>query len=104
MHIGIVGACSSGLLSDLLPNSGGVDLGCGGYLVATLVRALIGRGHYVSVITLSPELKDRRILQGPRLTYYVYPMRTRRRMRDLYKVERQGLREGILMAKPEILH
>ena len=25
-------------------------------------------------------------------------------MRDLYKIERQGLRQGILLAKPEILH
>src|SRR5688500_14443990 len=104
MHIGIVGACSSGLLSDLLPDSGGVDLGCGGYLIATLVRALVDRGHRVSVITLSAELKDRKILHGPKLTYYVYPMRTRRQMRDLYKIERQGLRQGILLAKPEILH
>src|SRR5690242_9100978 len=31
-------------------------------------------------------------------------MRTKRRMRDLYKVERDGLRQGILLANPEILH
>jgi len=52
MHIGIVGPCSSGLLADLLPESGGIDLGKGGYLIATLVRALIGRGHHVSVVRL----------------------------------------------------
>lgn len=104
MHIGIVAPCSSGLLADLLPKSGGIDLGCGGYLIATLVRALIGRGHHVSVVTLSRELTDRRILEGPQLTYYVYPMRTRRRIRDLFKLEREGLREGILSAKPDILH
>ena len=69
MHIGIVTACSSGLLSDLLPDSGGVDLGCGGYFIATLVRALVGRGHHVSVVTLSPEIKEPRILEGPNLTY-----------------------------------
>src|SRR5690349_3892963 len=104
MHIGIVAACSSGLLSDLLPDSGGVDLGCGGYLVATLVRALVTRGHHVSVITLSPEIRSSRILRGPKLTYYVYPMRTRRRMRDVFKFEREGLKRGIRLAKPEILH
>ena len=104
MHVGIVAPCSSGLLADLLPASGGVDLGCGGYLIATLVRALIERGHRVSVITLSPELTERRILKGSQLTYYVYPMRTKRKMRDFFRVERQGLREGILLANPDILH
>jgi glycosyltransferase involved in cell wall biosynthesis len=104
MHVGIVAPCSSGGLADFLPSAGGADLGWGGYLVATLVRALIGRGHRVSVITLSPELTERRILQGSQLTYYVYPMRTQRRMRDLFKVERQGLKEGILLANPDILH
>ena len=72
--------------------------------MATLVRALIKRGHRVSVVTLSPELSDPKILKGTELTYYVYPMRTQRRMRDLYKVERQGLREGIRLAKPDVLH
>lgn len=104
MHIGIVGPCSSGPLADFLPESAGVDLGCGGYPIVNLVRAMIGQGHYVSVITLSPAITDRRILKGPQLTYYVYPMRTQRRMRDLYKAERHGLREGILLAKPDILH
>jgi len=104
VHIGIVSPCSSGPLADLLPNAGGVDLGCGVYFMTTLVRTLIQRGHRVSVVTLSPALSEPRILKGSQLTYYVYPMRTQRRMRDLYKVERQGLREGIRLAKPDILH
>jgi glycosyltransferase involved in cell wall biosynthesis len=58
----------------------------------------------VSVITLSPEISEPKMLRGSELTYYVYPERTRRRMRDLYKVERQGLREGISLAKPDVLH
>src|SRR5262245_55776190 len=104
MHIGIVSPCSSGPLADLLPASNGVNLGCGAYFIATLVRHLIRRGHRVSVITLSPELSDGKVLKGPRLTYYVYPMRTKRRTRDLYKLERQGLSEGIRLAKPDVLH
>ena len=104
MHVGIVAPCSSGPLADLLPESGGVDLGWGAYFMATLVRALIGRGHRISVVTLSPELTEKRILRGPKLTYYVYPMRTKRRMRDLYRVERESLREGICLAKPDLLH
>jgi glycosyltransferase involved in cell wall biosynthesis len=104
MHIGIVSPCSSGPLADLLPESGGIDLGCGVHFMATLVRALIERGHRVSVVTLSPEISAPKILKGPDLTYYVYPMRMQRRMRDLYKVERQGLTEGIRLARPDILH
>jgi glycosyltransferase involved in cell wall biosynthesis len=104
MHIGIVAPCSSGPLADLLPESQGADLGCGAYFMTTLVRHLIRRGKRVSVITLSPQLSDRRVLTGPRLTYYVYPMRTKRRTRDLYKVEREGLTEGIYLAKPDVLH
>jgi len=104
MHIGIVSPCSSAPLADLLPDSNGVDLGCGVYFIATLVRALIGRGHRVSVVTLSSELAQPKILRGSQLTYYVYPMRPRRRMRDLYKFERQGLREGIRLAKPDVVH
>src|SRR5688572_18838822 len=104
MHVGLVSGCSSGPLRDLLPDSGGVDLGCGASFIATLVRALIDRGHRVSVVTLSAELTDRRILQGPNLTYYVYPMRSKKKMRDLYKLEREGLRDGIRLAKPDVLH
>ena len=104
MHIGIVSPCSSGPLADLLPDSNGVDLGCGVHFMSTLVRALIRRGHRVSVITLSPEISGRKNFKGPELTYYVYPERTQRRMRDFYKVERQGLGEGIRLAKPDVLH
>jgi L-malate glycosyltransferase len=104
MHIGIVAPCSSGPLADLLPESGGVDLGWGAHFMATLVRALIARGHHVSVITLSPELTQRRILKGKNLSYYVYPMRANGRMRDVYRLERQGLTEGIRMARPDLLH
>ena len=104
MHIGIVSPCSSGPLADLLPHSGEVDLGCGAHFMGTLVRAFIDRGHRVSVVTLSPAILEPRILRGTELTYYVYPMRTHRRMRDLYRIERQGLREGIRLAKPDVLH
>ena len=104
MHVGIVSPCSSGPLADLLPDSGGVDIGCGVHFMTTVVRSLVKRGHRVSVITLSPELVDRKILKGPDLTYYVYPMRTARRMRDVYALECRGLKDGILLAKPEILH
>ena len=104
MHIGIVSPCSSGPLADLLPDSNGVDLGCGVHFMSTLVRALIRRGHRVSVITLSPEISAPKILTGSELTYYVYPERTQRRMRDFYKDERQGLRDGIRLANPDVLH
>ena len=104
MHVGIVSPCSSGPLLDLLPESEGVDLGCGVHFMSTLVRALIRRGHRVSVITLSPEISNRKIFKGPELTYYVYPERTQRRMRDFYKVERHGLEEGIRLANPDVLH
>jgi glycosyltransferase involved in cell wall biosynthesis len=104
MHVGIVSPCSSGPLADLLADSNGLDLGCGVHFMATLVRALIGRGHRVSVVTLSSEISAPKIFKGPELTYYVYPERTQRRMRDLYKVERQGLRDGIRLAKPDVLH
>jgi glycosyltransferase involved in cell wall biosynthesis len=104
MHIGIVGPCSSGPLAEFLPEFGGKDIGWGGYLVVNVVRALIARGHRVSVVTLSPEITHRQILRGPRLTYYAYPTRTKKRMRDLFELERAGLREGILLAKPDVLH
>src|SRR5688500_12562778 len=104
MHIGIVSPCSSGPLADILPDSNGVDIGCGVHFMATLVRALISRGHRVSVVTLSPELAQPKLWKGPDLTYYVHPMRTNRKMRDFYKSEREGLKEGIRLAKPDVLH
>lgn len=104
MHIGIVGPCSSGPLAEFLPDDAGVDLGWGGFPIVNLVRTLIRRGHRVSVITLSPQVSDRRILKGPQLTYYVYPTRLKKRMRDLYHVERDNLREGIELARPDLLH
>ncbi len=104
MHVGIVAPCSSGPLADLLPRSGGVNLGWGAHFMGPLVRALIRRGHRVSVVTLSPEITQNQILAGDYLTYYVYPTRLRRRMRDWFKVEREGLVEGICTAKPDLLH
>jgi hypothetical protein len=68
----------------------------------TVVRALIERGHYVSVVTVSAEITMPRILRGPELTYFSYPRRTQKRMRDLYKLERQGIRDGILLPKPDV--
>lgn len=104
MHVGIVSPCSSGPLADLLPQFGGVDVGCGAHFMTTLVRALIVRGHLVSVITLSPQVAERKIMKGSRLAFYVYPMRTHKRMRDFYKLERRGIKDGILSAKPDVLH
>jgi glycosyltransferase involved in cell wall biosynthesis len=104
MHIGIIGPCSTGLLADFLPDSRGIDLGWGGGSVVELIRGLLRRGHRVSVVTLSPKVNERTIQTGPSLTVYVYPMRTQQRMRDLYKTERQHLREGIFLARPDILH
>src|SRR5689334_4727761 len=104
MHIGIVGPCSSGPLAEFLPAYSGIDLGWGGYSVVELVRALLRRGHRVSVITLSPDITDARLLRGPRLTYFVYPTRIKRRMRDLFRIERQYLKEGIVLAQPDLLH
>ena len=104
MHVGVVGPCSSGPLEEFLPEYGGLDIGWGGYSVVNIVRALLHHGYRVSVITLSPELSTRRIMKGPQLTYYAYPSRIKHRMRDLYKLEREGLREGILSSKPDLLH
>jgi L-malate glycosyltransferase len=104
MHIGVVSPCSSGPLADLFFEPNAPDLGWGGHFIATLVRALIGLGHKVSVITLSPAISEKRVLTGPALTYYVYPMRNARRMRDLYSVEREALKEGIGLANPDLLH
>lgn len=104
MHIGIVAPCSSGPLADLLPRSGGANVGWGAHFMAPLVRALIGRGHRVSVVTLSPAIKEKQILDGEYLTYYVYPTRLQRRMRDWFRVEREGLVEGIRAAKPDLVH
>lgn len=104
MHIGIVGPCSNGSLADLLPPSGGGDLGSGGYSIVNRVRALINRGHRVSVITLSPKIKKPTNFNGSKLSFFVYPKRIHKRMRDLYKLERQGLRQGICRAAPDFLH
>jgi L-malate glycosyltransferase len=104
MHIGIVSPCSSAPLRDLLPQSDGVDLGCGVHFMATLVRALLERGHRLSVITLSSGISKPEVLLGEMLSFYVFPMRTQKRMRDLYKFEREGLRSGIASARPDVLH
>lgn len=91
-------------MSDLLPDGDGSDVGCGGHLITTLVRALVARGHRVSVITLSPSIEAPQVLAGPSLTYYVYPMRTRRRMRDLFALERRWLVTGLHCASPDVIH
>ena len=91
MHSGIVSPCSSGPLADLLPESNRFDLGCGVHFMATLVRALIERRHRVSVITLSTGDIGAKTTQGLQTNFLCLSERTRRRMRDLYRVERQHL-------------
>jgi hypothetical protein len=81
-----------------------IDVGCGVHFMAMLGHGLIERSHRVSVIIISPEIKEPEILKASELTCCVYAERTGKRMQDLDRDERQGLEGGIRLANPDILH
>lgn len=78
--------------------------GLGGTNLCSLVRALLERGHRVSVCSLDPSVSDRVTLHGDLLTLRYGPYRERHRMRDGMVFERTVIRALIHAARPDLVN
>jgi len=106
MKIGIAGPIQTVQLGEYLE---GVNLdkapkGLGGIPVTQLVKGLLKTGHEVSVYSLDQNIKKRKILHGQNLTLYFGPYRSRHRIWDFFKLERENIRDFILADRPDIVH
>jgi len=104
MKVAIAGQISLRQLADLLDQPAAVPKGLGGTPPLPEVRALIARGHNVSLVTLDPDLTSEVVLRGDRLTVYVGPFRRRHAARDGFKLERQFVAETLLRCRPNVVH
>jgi glycosyltransferase involved in cell wall biosynthesis len=104
MRIAITGQISLRQLADLLDQPATVPAGRGGTPPLPEVRALIARGHDVSVVTLDPVVTSEVVLRGDRLTIHVGPFRQRHVARDAFRMERQFVAETLLRCQPDVVH
>lgn len=85
---------------DLLPEgTGGASAA-----VSQLVVSLLERGLPISVVTLDLSVIRPVTAGGPLLDIFYGPLRQRHSMRDLMRVEGCAVREGLLRARPDIVH
>lgn len=80
--------------------------GLGGSPVNNLVHSLIEEGASVDVVTLAPEVDDREVLTGPKLQIFVGPYRpaARARARDLFRSEREHVRDLLELSIAPVVH
>jgi L-malate glycosyltransferase len=80
--------------------------GLGEGAVNHLVRALLGRGLEVELVTLAREVTGLHHLSGPNLDIRIGPYRSRPRHRakDLYAVERRALSDLLSQASGDLVH
>ena len=104
MRVAIATPISLRQLADLLNQPAKVPAGQGAISPLPEVRALIARGHDVSLVTLDPNLTSDVVLHGDRLTVHVGPFRQRRAARDGFRLERQFVAETLLRCRPDVVH
>lgn len=78
--------------------------GLGGTSVWQLVSDLVGRGQLVSVVTLDESVSRPLIARGRMLRVAYGPYRSHHRMRDLMRVERHAVRDGLRREQPDLVH
>jgi glycosyltransferase involved in cell wall biosynthesis len=105
MKIGIAGPVLTEPFAEYL----GQDIrtapkGLGGISIIQLVKALLRRGHNVSVYSLDEGVTSSVVLGRDPLRIYYGPYRSRHRMRDFMKMERQSIRDFVIADNPDIVN
>lgn len=99
MRYGLAGHCDLDLLAPLLPGARSLPRGQGAPAIPVLAKALLALGESVVVYTLDETVARPVRFDGPNLTVWVGPFRTRHRMRDLMRFERDTVR-GMIDGDP----
>jgi len=104
-HVTIAGPILTEPLAHLLDgNPNHLPSGLGGTPVWQLVSDLVARGQRVSAVTLDPSVSTPVTAGGLLLDLVYGPYRPRHRMRDLMRVERRAVRDGVVRTKPDLVH
>lgn len=106
-HVAIAGPVLTKPLAQFLDGDADrLPVGVGGSssLVWQLVSDLVGGGQRVSVVTLDQAVSTPVTAGGPLLDLTYGPCRPRHRMRDLMRVERHAVRDGVLRTRPDLVH
>ncbi len=105
MRIGIAGPILTAPLAEYLTyDVDAAPTGLGGINIVRLVKALLRKGHQVSVYTLDQVVRKPLILRGASLSIYYGEYRQKHKMRDFMKVERGNIRDFILADKPDLVN
>lgn len=75
-----------------------------GHGITQLVTGLVERGHEVVLVTLSRDVTDERILEGPNLRLRIGSYRPRHRARDAFRAERAYISDALQREQPELIH
>jgi L-malate glycosyltransferase len=103
--IGIAGPVTiEALLPYLDRRTGRVPAGLGGVPVTALVTELLRLGHSVVVATLSPDVHEDVVLQGPCLRVHIGRYRRSGRARDAFRTERRAIRRALEQERPDVVH
>jgi glycosyltransferase involved in cell wall biosynthesis len=76
----------------------------GGTPLVSLAKALLKRGHQLTIFTLAHGITEEIILDGPALKLCVGPLRARGRAGDFFKNERSYLERAITRERPDLVH
>lgn len=105
MHIALCGPASLDALSPYLDSTCGIST-YRSALVPTLAVHYLQLGFRITVVTTSFEINRPTILHGSDLSVYVVPSQPRAAHRaiNLWRLERQGVRNALIEAAPDIVH
>lgn len=118
LHILLVGPVATADVQPLLgPSAGSLPIGyAGAPLMRVLIDGLLARGHRVTAVTTSADLRadqDDVRTEGSRFTLVICPSRPRAwrfngwrsgRVVDLFAFERRRLAEAIRRIEPDVVH
>jgi glycosyltransferase involved in cell wall biosynthesis len=106
-HVAIAGLALTEPLAQFLEgDTDSLPAGVGGAssVVWQLASNLVSRGQHVSLVTLDQAVSASVTASGPLLNVVYGPHRPRHSMRDLMRVERHAVRDGILRTRPDLVH
>lgn len=105
MNVLIAGPCELASLEDhLARDPQPLPTGLPGTSVRTILDELLAKGHRVTLVTLDPTITQPVRREGERLRLLVGPSRRRGRARDLFRVERDYVKEAITSERPDVVH
>lgn len=107
MKIAIIGPCNPREFSERLGlDEAELPQGLGGTPINSLVQWLLTLGHFVHLISASPDVKQTRRYSGNQLTISLVPYRVRARNRalDLFRAERKAMSRELHGVDADVVH